>query len=290
MPQPNNYKLSHGKLVGYRVRKKVVSVICLCILLIWFIISAFPIIWAFWVSIHNPIDVFKMPPNLAAPTTFLYYETILAENYGFYLQNTVIVSVFSVALSLLIGCPCAYALARYGRKTSFTLLAVALVFRALPGMVYIIPYYYISILLGIYDTHLLLILATVAFNQPFTIWILRSFFLTVPSSIDEAAMIDGCSRFKAFIKVILPVMGTGVITSLIFTLLTAYNEYMMASALTATKASTLPVLLAQFSKESTTYWAVSAAGSVLMAVPFIIIVLLLQKRMVQGMSAGAVKG
>ena len=190
---------------------------------------------------------------------------------------------------MVIGAPCGYILSRYSKGSGFTLLCVSLFFRALPTMVLILPYYVIAQRLGLYDTKILLIVAIVAGNQPFTIWIQRSFFLTVPQSLDEAAMVDGCTRFKSFLHVILPVSLTGAITSAIFTCMFSYNEYMIPAALSATRSMTLPVMIAQFGGEDLRYWSISAAGNISIAIPLIIFVIALQKYLVGGMSAGAVK-
>ncbi len=272
-------------------RKKIIFGILITIgLLAWFVISVFPLFWAFLTSIKPTIAAFSSPPVWVFAPTFEFYRELFVEHeFLFYLKNSLIVSISSVALALVVGCPCGYALSRYGGSSSFNLLALALVFRSLPGMVFVIPYYYIAQQLGIHDTQIILILVIVAMNQPFTVWTLRSFFLTIPQSLDEAAMVDGRTRFQAFREVILPIIGPGLATSSIFTLLTAYNEYLISSALSATRAVTLPVLIATFGAEDLKYWSISAAGSILMALPFILIVILLQKQLVQGMGAGAVK-
>ncbi|MGV2434449.1 MAG UNVERIFIED_CONTAM: carbohydrate ABC transporter permease [Anaerolineae bacterium] len=147
----------------------------------------------------------------------------LAEFYGFFL-NSVIVTVGTLAISISIGCG-GYALARYSGVTGVVILFVALAFRALPRMVFILPYYFFAQISGLYDTYFLLIITFVAINQPFTIWMLRSFFMEIPRELEEAAMIDGCNRYTAFLRVILPIAWTGIITTSLFTLLLAYNEF-----------------------------------------------------------------
>ncbi len=268
----------------------IFKIIIVVSLLAWFMISVFPLFWAFLTSVKPTIDAFTAPPVWVFEPTFEFYrELIVEEEFFFYMRNSLIVAVSSVALALLVGLPCGYALSRYGGSSSFNLLALALVFRSLPGMVFVIPYYYIAQQLGIHDTQILLTMVVVAMNQPFTVWTLRSFFLTIPQSLDEAAMVDGRTRFRAFIEVVVPIIGPGVATSSIFTLLTAYNEYLISSALTSTKAVTLPVLIATYGADDLRYWSISAAGSIMMAVPFILLVILFQKQLVQGMGNGAVK-
>jgi len=256
----------------------------------WFIIAVLPFFWTFLTSIKKPVDAFAMPPHWIFEPTMKAYKTLWLEgDFSLYLQNSVIVTVGSVIISLAIGSLAGYALARYSGKSSFYLLLMALIFRALPRMVFVLPFYYIAKMLGLYDTKLMLILVMVAINQPFTIWMLKSFFMGIPKSLEEAAMVDGCTRFQAFRYVIVPIMWPGVITSGIFTLLLAYNEYLIPKALTATHAVTMPVAIAQFGAENIKYWSVMAAGAISISLPIILVVIFAQKYLVKGLTAGAVK-
>jgi multiple sugar transport system permease protein len=193
-------------------------------------------------------------------------------------------------ISVAIGAVAGYALARYEGALGFWLLMLALAFRALPPMAILLPFYQLSRLLGLYDTHILLILVLVSINQPFTIWMMRSFFMTIPKDLEEAAMVDGCSRFQAFLRAIVPVMWPGVITASLFTFLLAYNEFLMPLILTATKAETMPVAIAAFGAEDIRYWSISAAGAISVTLPIVVLILLFQKRIVGGLTQGAVKG
>jgi multiple sugar transport system permease protein len=130
----------------------------------------------------------------------------------------------------------------------------------------------------------------VAINQPFTIWMLRSFFQDIPESLEESAMVDGCSRFQAFWYVIVPIMGPGIVTASIFSLLLAYNEFLIPLVLTATNAVPLPVAISQFNAEDIQYWSIAAAGAVSITLPILIVVFLLQRYLIKGLTAGAVKG
>ena len=273
-----------------RKKKRITKALLIIGLLLFFFINVFPFIWQLRTSFMYTIDAITMPPKLSFVPTLEYYKEVVQDSMfrdSFF--NTMIVSSVSVLISIVVGAPFGYALSRFSNGSSFGLLVVSLIFRALPGMVFIIPYYYISMNIGLYDTTLLLILVTVATNQPFTVWMLRSFFITIPKSLDEAAMVDGCNRFQAFFKTIFPIMGPGVATTAIFTFLSAYNEFMLAQALTSTKAMTLPVMVSQLTTENIRYWSVAAASSVAIALPAVIVTLVMQKYLVKGMTNGAVK-
>jgi multiple sugar transport system permease protein len=213
----------------------------------------------------------------------------MAEFYGYFL-NSVIVTVCTLAVSLTIGCLGGYGLARYTGILGVVILVAALGFRALPRMAFVLPYYYLGQMSGLYDTQLLLILTLVAVNQPFTIWMLRSFFMEVPREIEEAAMMDGAGRLQSFLRVIVPITWPGIITTGLFTLLLAYNEFLLARILTQSKW-TLPVAIAQYtSGEDASHLAIAAAGSVSITLPIIFVIIVFQKYLIKGLASGAVKG
>lgn len=271
-------------------KKRITKALLIAGLLLFFLVNVFPFFWQVRMSFMYTIDAITMPPKLRFPPTLEYYREVLHDRmFRSAFFNTMPISLTSVLISIAVGAPFGYALSRFTSGGSFGLLVVSLIFRALPGMVFIIPYYYISMNMGLYDTPLLLILVTTATNQPFTVWMLRSFFITIPKSLDEAAMVDGCSRFQAFFKTIFPIMGPGVATTAIFTFLSAYNEFMLAQALTSTQAMTLPVMVSQLTTENIRYWSVAAASSVAIALPAVLVTLVMQKYLVKGMTNGAVK-
>ncbi len=214
----------------------------------------------------------------------------MADFYDF-LINSVIVTVGVLAVSLTFGALAGYGLSRYRNILSVMILVVALAFRALPSMAFVLPFYYLGQWSGLYDTHILLILALVAINQPFTIWMLRSFFMDIPTAIEEAAMIDGASRAEAFFRVIVPIMWPGIITTGLFTLLLAYNDFLLARILTQTEASTMPVGISQWTGgEDPGHVTLAAAASVSVTLPMLVIIIFFQKYLIRGLASGAVKG
>jgi len=207
-----------------------------------------------------------------------------------YFINTLIVTVGTVVVSISIGCLAGYSLARYVGFTAVFILIAALGFRALPRLAFILPYYWIGSATNLLDTHLLVILTLVAVNQPFTIWMLRSFFMDIPQELEQAAMVDGCNRFTAFTRVIIPIMWPGIISTALFTLLLAYNEFLLVRLLAQTNW-TLPVAISRFTGgEDPRHLTLAAASAVSATIPIIIVILFFQKNLVKGLSAGAVKG
>lgn len=212
-----------------------------------------------------------------------------AEFYDYFI-NTLIVTVGTVTVSITIACLAGYSLARYSGYLSVVILIAALAFRALPRMAFILPYYWIGAALNLLDTRVLLILTLVAVNQPFTIWMLRSFFMDIPKDLEESAMVDGANRFTAFRKVIIPIMWPGIISAALFSLLLAYNEFLLVRILTQTKW-TLPVAMSRYTGgEDPRHLMLAAAAAVSATIPIVIVILFFQKNLVKGLAAGAVKG
>ncbi|MEM7799693.1 MAG: carbohydrate ABC transporter permease, partial [Chloroflexota bacterium] len=212
-----------------------------------------------------------------------------AQFYDFFV-NTIIVTVGTVVVSITIGCLAGYSLSRYAGFASVIILIAALGFRALPRLTFILPYYWIGSALNLLDTRFLVILTLVAVNQPFTIWMLRSFFMDIPKDLEESAMVDGASRLTAFRRVIIPIMWPGIISTALFSLLLAYNEFLLVRILTQTNW-TLPVAISRYTGgEDPRHLTLAAAAAVSATIPIVIVILFFQKNLVKGLAAGAVKG
>ncbi|MYD08420.1 MAG: carbohydrate ABC transporter permease [Chloroflexi bacterium] len=217
-------------------------------------------------------------------------QMVYMQKYYNYFINTIIVTVFTILISISIGCLAGYSLARYAGMAAVVILIAALAFRALPRLAFVLPYYWIGSLTNLLDTHILVIIALVAVNQPFTIWMLRSFFMEVPKDLEESAMVDGANRLTSFLHVIVPVAWPGIISTALFTLLLAYNEFLLVRVLTQTNW-TLPVAISRYTgAEDPAQLTLAAAASVSATIPIIVVILFFQKHLVRGLAAGAVKG
>ena len=225
--------------------------------------------------------------------TTQHYGTVWFEN-GFYKQflNTLFVTVGVVSISLTIGTLAAYGLARTRTPWAFWILILALIFRALPHSTLVTGYLPFFIDWGLYGKRIAVIVVLVAINQPFTIWMLRSFFANIPAALDEAALVDGCNRLQAFWNVIMPIMWPGVITTGLFSFMLAYNDYLVSALLLDGETRTMvPAIIAYFNRETTLtdqLEAIAAAASI--TFPLFLLVLFFQKQIVSGLTQGAVKG
>jgi multiple sugar transport system permease protein len=235
-----------------------------------------------------------------------HYRAVWVENAFWHnFLNSMKVTLGVTAISLTVGTLAGYALARSGSKLAFWILIIALIFRALPHSVLVTGYLPLFInsaeilrpILGdaaptLYGQPLAVIAVLVAINQPFTIWMLRSFFHNIPADLDEAARVDGCTHFQAFRWVIMPVMWPGVITTGLFSFLLGYNDFLVTSLLLdASNQTMVPAIAGFFNRETTMTDQVEAiAAAVSITAPLFLLVMVFQRQIVSGLTAGAVKG
>lgn len=250
-----------------------------------------PFIWTTMAATKPTSEAFANPPVFLYEPTFEAFVALWQEtSFAQYLLNTVLVAVGSVFVALLLGAPAAYALARYDGRIGALLLVLALIFRALPRFAVVLPFYEVAQRFGIYDTQFALLVGLVALNQPFTIWLLRNFFREIPRELDEAAMVDGCTRAQTLRRVILPIMGPGLVTAGIFTFLFAFQEYLLAVVLTDINAKTIPVFIATQIGQNLPLLQQASAAAVLVALPILGLAMVVQRFLVAGLTGGSVKG
>ena len=274
-------------------------------LVLWLVIAAFPFLWTLWGSFKVEGDFFSKADWMNALTGPLtqaetggaftgagYRGAWVQEEFWRAALNTGIVVVCVTTISLTFGTLGGYALSRSPYRYAFWVLIVALVFRAMPPITlvsgYLLPFFQWN-LWGHLPTAIIVL---VAINQPFTLWMLTSFFRNIPKDLDESAMVDGCSRFQAFRHVIIPVMWPGVITTGLFSFLLAYNDFAVTAMLLSKENQTMIPKLASFLGTTQTKGNVMfAVASVVSATaPLFVLVLFFQRQIVSGLTAGAVKG
>ncbi|HYH29826.1 MAG TPA: carbohydrate ABC transporter permease [Pseudonocardia sp.] len=259
------------------------------VLVCWAMLS--PVLWTA-MAVTKPTDVaFLNPPQFFyEPTLTAFVDLWQTTLFYKYLLNTLVVALISTVVALVIGLPAAYALSRFPGWVSAALLIVALIFRALPRFAVVLPMYDLSRSLGIYDTTFAVAAALVAINQPFSIWLLRNFFAEIPKELDEAAMIDGCTRFGILRRVMIPLMGPGILTAGIFVFLFAFQEYLTANILTDVNARTVPVFIATQLGQTLPMLQQAGAAAMLLTLPVVAFAFIAQRYLVAGLSSGSVKG
>ena len=263
----------------------------LVLLSIFTFINLVPILWGLLISIKQPADAFSIPPTLIfEPTMLFHWEVWVERGFLSFLVNSLVVAAGTICISVPLGTLAAYGLARTKTRHASKLLFGLLAIRMLPQILLAIPFFVMARWLSLIDTYLMMILAMVAINQPFTIWLMRSFFVDVPVELDEAAMIDGCNRWQAFWHVVLPTVRPGLAVTSLFSMLLAYNEFLFALILTGSRTKTLPVAIAEYGGEDINYWSLSAAGAIGIMLPPVIFTILVQRHLIRGLTFGAVKG
>jgi ABC-type glycerol-3-phosphate transport system permease component len=264
----------------------------------------FPLYWLVGISLKTRPEIFAQPPLWIWTPTVEHYRAVLqlapkaviaaqgtsTTDFLRCFSNSMIIASASVLVSLVLGVPAGYAFARYGFRGSNTLLYSLLLLRMLPPVTVLIPMFVLFRYLRLLDTHVGMVLAYTTFSLPFVVWVMRGFFQDLPRELEESALTEGCTRFSAFWRVILPLARPGLAASAIFALIMAWNDFLFAAVLTSRRTQTLPVLMAGFTSDTGIAWGEMAASGILVILPAIVFSFFTQRHLVAGLSSGAVKG
>ena len=254
--------------------------------------ALFPLFWTFSTSIKNRIASFAMPPRFFnfTPTLKNYRKLFATDSFWQVVWNTVFITVTSTIISVAVGTLAAYALARHRRFPGRRPFEATLVLvRALPGVVLIVPIYQLATRLGVYDNQWALILIYATINLPFAVWLMTGFIDQIPAEVEESARTDGASGLKLFVFVVFPLASPGIVATSIFVALLSWNEFLIPVLLAGEASKTLPVYISGFISARTLDWGPMAAASALAIIPIAVFTALIQRRLVTGLSSGAVK-
>lgn len=254
------------------------------------IIFLFPIYWLFMISFKTPAEIFAYPPVWwPANFQFANYAVLFKDGDVIVVGNSLVIAGISTLLSMVLGTMAAYSLVRF--HTGGENLAVWIISqRMMPPIAIVFPVFLIFVWFGLVDTYTGLILLYTAFNLPYVIWMMRGYISEVPIELEESARVDGCTRFGVLLKVVFPMVRTGLFATAVFTFVFAWNEFLFALVLTRTEVVTYPVQVTHYFGGQSNFWAKIAALSVLGTLPIFIAVAGLQRFLVRGISMGAVKG
>lgn len=257
-----------------------------------FAIWAFPIYWMLIASITPEARLFGIPSLLPKTIVFDHYRALFAERqFWLPVRNSLIVAAATTALAIAIATPAAYAAARLRFRGRSLLLAAVLAVSVFPQISIVSPLFLLLRSLGLIDTFPGLVLPYLTFSLPLAVWLLASFFRQLPRDLEEAALMDGASRIRAAIDVMLPLAAPAIATTAILTFLYAWNEFLFALSFTlGPDRQTVPVAIALFRGQYQVPWGQILAAAVVASVPVAIVVLLFQRRIVSGLTSGASKG
>ena len=250
----------------------------------------FPVYWLFAVSLKTPQEIFASPPVwLPGDLQFGNFAVLFRDGDAYTVLNSLVVATISTIIAMFFGTIAGYSLARY--RTGGEHLAIWFISqRMIPPIAIVFPVFLLFALLGWVDTYHGLILLYAAFNLPYVIWMMRGYFEDVPIELEESALIDGCTRWQALLRVVLPVARNGIFATAVFTFIFAWNDYIFALVLTRTEVMTFTVQVTGYFGAQSTLWAKISAMSVLGTLPIFLAVATMQRYLVRGISLGAVKG
>jgi ABC-type glycerol-3-phosphate transport system permease component len=266
--------------------KNVLIALAAAILVVLYL---FPYTWMVLSAFRYPADTLSLPPQFLFEISFEGFRKVFRQsNFGLYLLNSLFITVCSVAITMLIATPAAYALVRISRGGATFLLAV-LIARMIPAIALVVPIYIIGSLTRQLDTYQIMIMVNVAFNLPFAIWLVRGFFMDMPANLVEAARLEGASEWQVLTKVLAPLARGGIFATSVFVFVGAWNEFLFALILTSGRTTTAPVALLSFRTSQGIEWDTISAGAFMVSLPVIVFAFIMQRYLVEGLTMGAVK-
>jgi multiple sugar transport system permease protein len=271
--------IKNNKFINNFIFYLLTILICIIPLIVFF--------WMFTAGLKTQADNTSIPPKIFFTPTFDNFREVFSQNkFMKYLLNSFIVAFFSVGVALVLGLPAAYVIAKYRmRKTGI----IFLIARMVPFISYLIPWFIVLRYFKMIDTYLALITTHLIITLPFVIWIMINFFEGVPKSLEESARIDGCSYFQSFMRIVLPIVRNGIFTSSILSFIFSWNQFLFSLILSGSRTMTVPVAVFRFISYEEINWGGLAAAATIITVPPLIMTVFVQKYIISGLTAGAVK-
>jgi multiple sugar transport system permease protein len=269
------------------------SILFYVFLFFFVLVSMFPLIWIFKMSIVTKAELFQSPPTILPenPTGQEYAQIFSDPAFQQALVNSAIISGVTTVVCLFFGSIAAYAIARLRFRFKSPVMTLILAISFFPAVAIIAPLFVQYSAFGLIDTYWAAIITDTVFALPLTVWLLVAFFRELPKDLEEAARVDGATTIQAFRKVIVPLAAPGVFTTAILTFIFAWNEFLFATTFLFTPATQpVTVVIPNFASQYTVDYGAQAAAAVVVTVPLVIMVLIFQRRIVSGLTAGAVKG
>ena len=274
-------------------KTKTNSILVYAVLVCFAILVTIPILWGFCTSFKGTGEVSRFPPTILPDTWDIgnFYQVLFKSNFATYFRNSLLITGISIIVSTIVAGHAAYALARFRIKHREKIMFAILMTGMVPAVALLIPLYIISVRVGLYNTRLILVLVYTAWRTPMLTWMLKGFFESTPEAIEEAAMIDGCSRIRTFYQIIIPISQPAIASSALLTAVYVWNDFLVSfSFVTKEELRTVSVGLYGYITQYGVQWGELMAAVMVTIIPIIILFICLQRRFVDGMAAGAVKG
>jgi multiple sugar transport system permease protein len=275
----------------HRVIRRLETILAYLILIplaLWLI---FPMGWIFLTSLKPSLEATAWPPTLIfQPTVENYISMTRGEEFSRYFLNSLLIAASSTLLAILLGAPASYALTRFHFKGRNLWANYLLASRMAPAIVALIPYFMIFRHLKLYDTYRGMILVHLAMNLPLVVWMLRGFFVDLPDELADAALVDGCTNWGAFFRIMLPLVVPGIAAVAILAFLFSWNELLFAMTLTGINTKTAPAAMSGYIRIEEVAWGPLAAAATTALIPVLVLVAIVQRQLLRGLTFGAVKG
>jgi len=273
--------------MGWRWRRLLSGVLLYAAIALVILPFMFIFLWMLLSSLKSNVQQTAWPPLfIFKPTLENYYQVFERVPFVSYAINSVVVSVSATVLGLIFGLPAAYSIARWKQSR----LAVAiLTSRMVPWISFLLPWYLLFAQAGMIDTYTALILTHMIITMPMTIWLMIAFFEDLPAELEDAALIDGCSRLGVFLRVSLPLASPGIVASAILCLIYSWNNFIFALILAGRKTMTLPVAVYSFMSYNEVNWGGITAAATLIALPVLVLTFTIQRYLIKGLALGGVK-
>ncbi|GIK73908.1 MAG: sugar ABC transporter permease [Chloroflexota bacterium] len=247
-----------------------------------------PFLWMVLNAFKSPLQIIKLPPELIFEPTMRNFQNVFGtQNFMRYITNSLIIGAGCTLVGLLIGLPAAYSIARFGQNR---LAIVILMARMVPGITFLVPLFIIFRTLGLIDTYTSLILTHMLVGLPFIVWVMVPFFESIPRELTEAAVVDGASAVRAFVSVVLPLSGPGIVTAAILSFVFSWNNFMFSIVLASSRTRTVPVAIYNFISYAQIDWGGLMAAAVVITLPVLVLAIVTQRYVIRGLTAGAIKG
>jgi multiple sugar transport system permease protein len=254
------------------------------------LVFIFPYVWMVISSFKTPADIIAIPPKLIFTPTIENFQRLITDFHVVpAIWNSVIVVSMATTLAVILGVMAAYAMARFEFRGKNALALDILSIRMIPPIATAIPVYVIALKTGLFNTYWALVLVNAVFNIPLVIWVLRVFIEELPASIEEAALVDGCTRWRVLWSISFPLILPGITAVTILTAIFVWNEFLFANILTGPETKTLPVVVALSIQPRGVAWGVAAAGGTLVSLPIVLLLIIIQRYLVRGLTFGVVK-
>lgn len=269
-----------------RARRTVWQIVRYLLILLILVIFMFPVFWMALGAFQTQLDIIS--PQFSFEPTTKNLENVISQ-YSFldYMWNSFLVATLSTLLSLLLGLPAAYAIARFGYDWLGVVLLAA---RIVPGITFLVPWYILFSRIGLNGSYVALTLSHMLVSMPFVVWVMVPFFEALPLEIEEAARIDGATMLGTFLRIVLPLAKSAIVTAAIMSYIFSWNNFMFSVVLSGDSTRTLPVAIFNFLTYASVDWGGLMAAAVLITLPILIITMFMQRYIVSGLTAGATKG